>query len=281
MAAHDQSPGAPTDLPGTHEHQRLLRGLAAHYAEDDRVLAVAVFGSLGRGTWDAYSDLDLDVVLVDDVRIDVLAEVRGLCEALGEQPAVLISDGPDAADVVLASLLQLSIRYHPLRDTSPNIVDSLMVLTGRIVAAEIVAAGRANRAAPSAGLPDLPELLGACVRMAVLTDAQLHRRKPWFAYSSLHATRERLLRLVARCHDQPRPYHALEAADDALRAAFAPTLPSGRDPPSVQLAFLSLLDVLEHQLESFSKGQVRLTDAERHLLARLRYRQASFDLSVE
>ena len=36
--------------PGTAEHQALLRAIAEQYAADDRVLAVSVFGSLGRGT---------------------------------------------------------------------------------------------------------------------------------------------------------------------------------------------------------------------------------------
>ena len=172
-------------------------------------------------------------------------------------------------------LLQFSIRFHPLSATSPNIVDSLVMLTGRLDAATIVAAGRANRAAAPR---DISELLGACVRMAVLTAAQLHRRKLWLAYSSLHATRERLLTLFARCHGAPRPYHALEAADDAMRARFIPTIPSSTL-PSVQQAFLHLLDVLEQDLEEIGAGQVRLTAAQRDVLYRLRRRQADLDLS--
>ena len=83
---------------GTPEHQRLLRAIAAHYAGNDRVLAAAVFGSLGRGTWDAHSDLDLDVVLADGVTLDACEEVADLCRALGERPAVVVPDRADAAD---------------------------------------------------------------------------------------------------------------------------------------------------------------------------------------
>jgi len=36
-------------LPGTAEHQRLLRASAARHAGDPRVRVVAVFGSLARG----------------------------------------------------------------------------------------------------------------------------------------------------------------------------------------------------------------------------------------
>jgi hypothetical protein len=148
------------------------------------MLAALVFGSLGSGTWDAYSDLDLDVVVVDGVTIDVMEEVRRLCEALHEHPAVMLVDGrDDEVHVVLeSSLMQMSVRYHPLRSTSPNIVDSMLILTGRIEAAAIYAAGSASEK-PRA--PALAELVSACVRLAVTIDAQLHRRQLWTAYSVL------------------------------------------------------------------------------------------------
>jgi predicted nucleotidyltransferase len=276
MGTLDGSPSTSPAYPGTPEHQRLLRAITDHYAEDARVRAVVVFGSLGRGTWDAYSDLDLDVVLADGVRIDVFDEVRLLCQSLGEPPVVILPDRDDAADVVLASLLLFSIRYHPLHATSPNIVDSLVVLAGTLDAGAIIAAGLANRT----GRPDLSKLLGACVRQAVLTDAQLHRRAFWFAYSSLAATRERLLVLFARCHDAVRPYHTLEAADATVKARFGRTLPGGTL-SSVQQAFLGLLHLLDHDLEVLSAGRARLTDEQRRVLARIRRRQARLDLKLE
>ena len=51
--------------PGTPQHQRLLKTIVIHYANDPRILAIIVFGSLGRGNWDPYSDLDLDVIIAD------------------------------------------------------------------------------------------------------------------------------------------------------------------------------------------------------------------------
>lgn len=263
--------------PGALEHQRLLRGIAGYYTDDPRVLAVAVFGSLGRGTWDAHSDLDLDVVVGDGVSIDVPAEVGRLCRALGQPPAIIVPDREDAADVVLASLMQFSIRYHPLATTSPNIVDSLMVLTGRLDAATIQAAGRANRQAPRLSNA---ALVGACVRMAVIAGGNLQRRKRWLAYSALYATREMLLTLIARGHGAVRPHHALEVADASVRARFTRTLPAG-DLASMQRAFLHLLDLLEHDLEELTMGQARLTDAQRQVVGQLRVRQAILDVRAE
>ena len=119
--------------PGTPQHQALLQIIVAHYQDDPRILATVVFGSLGRGNWDALSDIDLDVVIADDARIDVVDELRKLCAAfapLAEHAALIVPDGDDAGDVVLESLMQFSARYHPLAQTSPHIVSSMQVLAG-------------------------------------------------------------------------------------------------------------------------------------------------------
>lgn len=267
-----------SQLPGTTEHQRLLRAIAAQYAHDDRVLAVVVFGSLGRGSWDQYSDLDLDVVIVDGVTLDAVEEARQLFAALGEPMATLVPDGDDAVDVMLVSLMMVSIRYHPLGSTSPNIVDSLVVLSGRLGHEEVVAAGLANRQERSVEPADL---LAACVRSAVIVDVCLHRRQVWVGYLVLHQAREQLLRLFAVAHGMVRPYHGFEAAADAsLRASLGRTVSEARL-PALQRALLSLLDVLEHDLEGLSAGMAQLTEAQRQVVTELRARQAQLDLTGE
>src|SRR5258708_13199425 len=120
---------------GSAQHQRVLRAVVSYYAPDPRVRAVLVFGSLGRGTWDRYSDLDLDIILGDDVSVAPMQELERLCASfapIGEQAALIVPKRTDEGEVVLASLLQLSVRYHALASTSPNIVDSLRLLWGRI-----------------------------------------------------------------------------------------------------------------------------------------------------
>src|SRR5439155_2629984 len=121
-------------------------------------------------------------------------EVRRLSRAIGDEPVVVVPDRADAADVVLASLMGFSIRYHPLQNTSPNIVESLVVLAGPLDQARVAAAGRKNQKPPPLSLA---ELVGACVRHAVTLDAKLYRRAFWLAYLVLHEAREGLLRLYA------------------------------------------------------------------------------------
>jgi len=81
---------------GSAAHQSLIGHVVAHYHNDPRVRAVAVFGSVSTGAWHELSDVDFDVVVTDDA----------------------------------ASLEEVSIRWHPLAATSPNITASLRVVTG-------------------------------------------------------------------------------------------------------------------------------------------------------
>jgi len=55
-------------LPGPSRHRALLQTIIEAYEQDERVvLAIGVLGSVARGTWDEWSDLDLDIVTTDAV----------------------------------------------------------------------------------------------------------------------------------------------------------------------------------------------------------------------
>ena len=265
--------------PGEPHHQALLRTIASFYADDARILAVAVFGSLGRGTWDYYSDLDLDVVVADGVLVDALTEVGRLCDALaglGERALLIVPDRDDAADVVLESLAELSIRYHPLPTTSPNIVDSLHVLAGRLDAETIKAAGTANRRRDQQGLP--AHGLDRYLRFAVEVDVALQRRRFWHALQLIQLMHGLLLHAFASTHGSARPVHAFQdQADAVLQARLGATLP-GYSLRSAQAALAALLDLVEQDLAAFTGGQIELSEAHRQVIARVRRRQAALHL---
>jgi hypothetical protein len=63
---------------GSPAHQALVAHVVAYYAGDDRIRAVAVFGSVGAGTWHELSDVDFDVVTEDGARVDPSAEIAAL-----------------------------------------------------------------------------------------------------------------------------------------------------------------------------------------------------------
>ncbi|CAA9225505.1 MAG: hypothetical protein AVDCRST_MAG77-703 [uncultured Chloroflexi bacterium] len=271
----------PQQLPGAAEHQALLRAVVSHYATDTRVLAVNVYGSLGRGNWDSYSDADLDVVVADDVSLShewVAREVERLFRACGYQPVALFN-GHDEADFVLPSLMHGSICYHALKNTRAHIVDSVLVLGGPLDRATIEAAGRANQ--PTRTRP-LSTTLGMCLVYLTTLDGRLHRRQFWPAYQSLYLARWELLQLFTASRPRwSRPYHVFEAdADEGLKRRFGETLPQ-HNLPSLQHAFLSLLDLVKHDLLDISAGRMALADAQRQLLADLRARQTALDLTAD
>jgi hypothetical protein len=269
----------PDHYPGTPAHQALLAAVVAHYTGDPRVLAIGLFGSLARGTWDQYSDLDLDIVTRDGVRAEVAAELARLCAAfapLGERAGLIVVQHADRGDVVLESLRELSVRYHPLGATSPNIVDSLLILSGRLDATAIRAAGEANRApvaTPSVALQSLQTMLDACLRNAVEVDAALRRGRLWSALDLMERMRGLLLELYAATHGAARPLRAFEAqADAALQACLAATV-TPLDADALRQAHSRMLDLLETDLNAFTAGQLQLDATRRGVLRAIRARQ--------
>jgi predicted nucleotidyltransferase len=108
---------------GSSAHRGLIDQVVAHYRHDERIRAIAVFGSLGAGTWHELSDVDFDIVTEDWAKVAPAGEIAAL---FGTRAAIVLAH-LDSADVVLDSLAELSIRWHPLRDTSPNITATAVV----------------------------------------------------------------------------------------------------------------------------------------------------------
>jgi len=255
--------------PGTKQHQALLKSIVAFYQNDPRILAVIVFGSLGRGNWDEYSDLDLDVIVADDIRIDISDELKRLCKSftgLNEQAAILLPEG-DEGDIVLESLMQLSIRYHPLSQTSPNIVDSMLVLVGGLDETEIIAAGNENH---SRDVKLLSQMLDRCVRYAVVANVEFQRKHFWAANEILHRMRTLLIDIYARSHSGYRGYQFFDIhAEKRFNQRLGATLPTFDD-HSLQESFKRMLDIIESDLSYLSNGQVDLTVAQKNILDRVR-----------
>ena len=198
---------------GSRAHQALIEHVVAHYTGDDRIRAIAVFGSVGAGRWHELSDVDLDVVVEDGAAVQPAAEIA----ALFGPRAVIVLTGADAADVVLDSREEISIRWHPLRTTSPNIVATARVVAG-LSDGELALAGTANQA-----VPDEPRLLDAIVRDAIGAQKALARGRPWEAVVAVDRMRRSLTDLLGRRDglrlDPADPAQALAAVLAEIQAA--------------------------------------------------------------
>jgi predicted nucleotidyltransferase len=237
------------------------------------MLAITVFGSLGRGNWDPYSDLDLDVVVADGIKIDVKNELiqmfASLASSIDEQIALIVPDEEDA-DIVFKSLMELSIRYHPLATTSPNIVDSMLLLSGKIDRSNIEAAGLANQKVDD---EPLKRELDRCVRYALEVESALHRGYLWSAVELLHYMRNSIMDLFSRSHNGKRTYQFFQnVADKKMQARLGGTLPQ-YDLRTAQESLLQFLDILRNDLAKLTNGQVKLTAAHSELLTAINSRQ--------
>ena len=200
---------------GSPRHQSLLEQVVAHYRGDERVRAVAVFGSVAAGTWHDLSDVDLDVVTMDDAAIVPADEVKAL---FGDRAQVVLAS-IDSADIVLDSLEELSIRWHPLATTSPNIASSLRVVSGELSDGDLRVAAEANRKQP-----DEQRLLDQLVRDAVGAWKTTRRGDTWSAAAyvgRMWGTLESLLgRRLALELDPADPEGALTVVLSEARASY-------------------------------------------------------------
>jgi hypothetical protein len=98
--------------------------------------------------------------------------------------------------VVLDSLEEVSIRWHPLYATSPNITASVLVAEGELSASDIAAAGNANRTPP-----DEQRLLDAFVRDSIGAWKELKRGRSWEAVAAVQRMRRSLISLRGRRDD--------------------------------------------------------------------------------
>lgn len=65
------------------------------------------------------------IVVADDVVLDAVTEADALHERLGPPEALVVASRPGEVGVVLPSLEQFSIRYHPLGTPNAHIMDDL------------------------------------------------------------------------------------------------------------------------------------------------------------
>ncbi|HRQ41019.1 MAG TPA: nucleotidyltransferase domain-containing protein [Chloroflexota bacterium] len=256
--------------PGTLQHQAVLQAIVAFYENDPRIRAVLLFGSLSRGNWDALSDIDLDVIIADGVQFHVMTEIWQLCQslqAMGETAVLIIPDDTDAGDVVFASLLQLSIRYHPLEATHPNIVAHMRVLAGSLDHATIAAAGRANQKLDT---QPVRQLLDRCLRYVVEIDKTIQRRNLWLAIELLHRVRNLLMEIFTKARGGERPYYYFQThASAKLQARLSRLLPQWTV-TSLDQALLQTLSFLEDDLEELTNDTLHLLNSDRKLIENVR-----------
>ncbi len=260
------------DLPGSPQHRTVLEAIIRHYAHDARIRAIILFGSLATGNWHPFSDLDLDIVVEDGILVNSLQELQHLCQSLhdlGGDGSLIIPEGEEEGDVVLTSLMEFSIRYHPLSTTSPNIVDKMYLLAGRIDLETVRAAGLANRVASDSS-PTI--LISQCIRWAIEIHAAIERNRLWLAVELVHRIREALMEIFTFSRLGVRSLRFFETeAPASLQILLGETLPA-LNHAAMYRVLVSVVDILNNDLDKFGDPSLSLTDDQKRILVQLRAR---------
>lgn len=265
-------------LPGSAHHRTLLKTIIDLYENRGDVQAVLVFGSLGKGTWDENSDLDLAVVTRDNVQIELpveLERVRAALAGQGEQ-TLFVEIADDECFFVLPSLSCIAIRYHKLEATSPYVLEGCRVLCGTLDVETICEAAKAN------AVPVLPlsQEIHRALWLALGVDTALQRQQFWRGLQGLERMQGALLKIFATSRGGKRVHQVFEErASEKMKALFGRTLPqyvpesTANSLRSLGDALLVLLELLEHHLAELSNHQATLGPGEREVIAQLQRRQ--------
>lgn len=129
------------ELPGNKTHQNILQTLLNFFKTDNNIRSFILFGSLARGNWDKYSDLDLDVI-TRDISISLVKRiVENIVIQLKKNQLNIIlffEENTNEYVFIFNSLDRMSIRFHLLEDTHPFIIDSMKILYGDLTSEEII-----------------------------------------------------------------------------------------------------------------------------------------------
>jgi predicted nucleotidyltransferase len=257
------------NLPGSSRHQQMLQTIIDFYEADERVLAVLLFGSLSRGHWDQYSDLDLDVVMADNSLIDARVELKKLCTEIEQKhgfDALIIAD-IEEGDVVLGNLMEFSIRYHILSDTKPAILDTMRSLSGSLSLDEIRAAANYDY---NAEPKELDEQINSYLRFTLELHNAIRRQRLWMAVEMLHRIRALLMSIYATSHNAMRPIHFFDSHSNSELHELLSSLSPQANPDSVEAAFQTAISLLDNHLDYFTNGSYQLTTSQKHILYKLK-----------
>lgn len=255
------------ELPGNKTHQRILQALLELFQNDPNIEAFIVFGSLARGDWDDYSDLDLDAVVKDDTRVVIQKEIAQMLAVLKESGFSVLSsfeEFPNEVVIILGTLDRISIRFHLLKDTHPAIVDSTRVLCGRLSGEDIRKASEKKKKDI-----DLDLINNKFFELSIYVPISLKRNKPINGLFFLNKMRQTLIQIYIHSHDLPREFDFEGSASTSFLHDLYDTYGSCQK-EQIYKAFIKLLDIYENNIDEISAGKIQLSEKHLKLLRTVR-----------
>ncbi len=244
-------------LPGNKTHQKILQLFVNLFQNDKNIQAFIIFGSLARGNWDDYSDLDLDAIVTDDKKEIVQNEIKQMLQLLsttGFNILTFFEEFPNEQVIILESLDRISIRFHLLKDTNSSILDSMQILSGNLTKDEIM-----KSTVKKENKVNLSLLNNKFLELAIYVPLSLKRNKPMNAIFFINKMRQILIQIHNYSHKVEREFDFESNADVHLISDLRTTYGNCTN-NDVKKAFSSLLNIYEHKIEEISAGKLTLSD---------------------
>ena len=257
---------------GTKHHQQILKTIQNFYSEDKRITQILVFGSLGRGNWDEYSDIDLDIILIDGVVANARNELIRLCTKIQNEHglgALIIADAEEG-DVVLSNLVEFSVRYHALNDTKPAILESMQTLSGSLSLEEIRASANYDYDPIQ---KDAADIVNEYIRYTLGLHHAIMRQRVWMATEMLHRARNLLVLMYAVTNNASRPTHFFDKHAGSELRQLLTTLTVPAELKFMKRAFCNAISLLENHIDVFSNGVYQLTSTQIVMVEQLKQLQ--------
>lgn len=254
-------------LSGNKTHQKILQTLLELFRNDTNIEAFIVFGSLGRGDWDDYSDLDLDAVVKDAQRAVIQKEIAKMLIALADAGFSILSSFEEFSNelvLILDTLDRVSIRFHLLKDTNPAIIGSMRILYGKLSREDIQKAS-----VRKAKVIDFDLLNNKFLELSIYVPVSLQRNKLINALFFLNKMRQTLIQIYIHSHDLPREFDFESNTSESLLHDLYDTYGVCQK-EQIYEAFIKLLDIYERNDKEISAGKIQLSEKHRRMLCKVR-----------
>jgi predicted nucleotidyltransferase len=255
-------------LPGNKTHQKILQLLVKLFQNDKNIQAFIIFGSLVRGNWDKYSDLDLDAIVnsTDNEMVQVeMKQVINILSSSGFTILTSFEEFPNEIVVILESLDRISIRFHLLKDTNRSILDSMQILCGTLTKEEIIKSTIQKEKNTN------PELLSnKFLELAIYVPVSIKRNNLMNAYFFVNKMRQIIIQIYINSHGIKREFDFENNADIYLVNDLKKTYGNCTN-QEIKQSFILLLNIFEQKIDKISAGKFVLTKNQLILLQKVKY----------
>lgn len=219
-----------------------------------------VFGSLGRGNWDIYSDLDLDVIVTDDSEAVINQEMKDIFSEFQKQKLNILLQFQEVANewiIIFKTLDRVSIRFHLIENTVPHILSTLKILLGTINLSDIRRVIKKNET----GHNDLKLLKNKFIELSIYVPIAIKRGNFSNAIFFLNKMRNIIIEIYTLSKGIPRLLDFEKSAEPKIMQELSKTYPAFQ-PDSVRQSFLELVNLFIHSINSYSDNLIELNGKE-------------------